>query len=912
MLLTAQELPPVINYLPADYNAGNQNWMITQSSNEFIYVANNKGLLEFNGAQWKLYPTQNESIMRSVKSIDDRVYSGCYMDFGYWQRDAYGAMQYSSIVQNLNVEVKEDEQFWNIIDGDSFVLFQSLSSIYSYNKISQEVVQIVSQPDITKLFRVEDHYYYQVIGQGLFEIVAGKPVLVNESPLIKETSIISMFQYQNKPHFLTVQNDLYILDDNKLLLKIENTIKENISVYSASLLSDGTLMIGTISNGIFNQTIDGKVLYQMDQSDGILNNTSLFTFEDINKNVWIGLDNGVSCLNVDSPYKLFVDQNGTLGTVYTSLFKDGFLYLGTNQGLFVKSNDQQGFKFITGTEGQVWKLKSIGDTIFCGHNSGTFLIENDKATLIAKVPGSWDFQSIVDNELILQGNYSGLYYLHKVNGKWGIRSKLDGFEMSSKDFALIENEIYVNHEYKGVYQLSLTDDLFSIKDIKQIEKLGKGIGSDLVVFNEQLLFAKRDGIYVKSKSNSDFAISEQLSVILKEDDYSSGTMVKTNDNSLWVFTERLVHKISKDNINDGFIIKKIYLSKEMRNEKIGYENVSIVNDDQYLIGSSTGYLLFNEDYEFALDHSVFIDKVYDVNASTYLNLQSSEPIELKPKNNDLKISFNSPVFKGLGHVEYQHRFSNDSDLWSPLTKATAIDLSNLNYGSYKFEVRSSFNNQISNNVAAFDFIIEKPFYATNLAIVCYVLLGILALLAINYYYKWHYRKEEEKALAQQQKELELKNLANQKDLIQLRNEQLNKDIEHRNNELAISTMAMIKKNETLNEIKAELEKVKDATQVKSAKRLVEKNLSSKQDWITFEEAFNNADKDFFKRVKDKHPNLTTGDLRLCVYLRLNLSSKEIAPLLNISPRSVEIKRYRLRKKIDMTAEMDLNEYFINF
>jgi FixJ family two-component response regulator len=79
----------------------------------------------------------------------------------------------------------------------------------------------------------------------------------------------------------------------------------------------------------------------------------------------------------------------------------------------------------------------------------------------------------------------------------------------------------------------------------------------------------------------------------------------------------------------------------------------------------------------------------------------------------------------------------------------------------------------------------------------------------------------------------------------------------------------------------------------------------------FEEAFNNADKDFFKKVKKTHPKLTSNDLRLCMYLRMNLSSKEIAPLLNISPRSIEIKRYRLRKKINRERNINLNDYFIN-
>ena len=105
--------------------------------------------------------------------------------------------------------------------------------------------------------------------------------------------------------------------------------------------------------------------------------------------------------------------------------------------------------------------------------------------------------------------------------------------------------------------------------------------------------------------------------------------------------------------------------------------------------------------------------------------------------------------------------------------------------------------------------------------------------------------------------------------------------------------------------------MKEIQGVKPVVNLINKTLNDVEDWKYFEEAFNHADKDFFKKVKELHPQLTANDLRLCVYLRLNLSSKEIAPLLNISTRSVEIKRYRLRKKIGVDREINLNDYFIN-
>ena len=104
---------------------------------------------------------------------------------------------------------------------------------------------------------------------------------------------------------------------------------------------------------------------------------------------------------------------------------------------------------------------------------------------------------------------------------------------------------------------------------------------------------------------------------------------------------------------------------------------------------------------------------------------------------------------------------------------------------------------------------------------------------------------------------------------------------------------------------------KSLDDVKGVVKLINSNLNNTSDWKLFEEAFNNADKDFLKKIKELNPKLTPNDLKLCAYLRLNLSSKEIAPLLNISVRSVEIKRYRLRKKMELEHEESLVEYILS-
>ena len=107
--------------------------MISQDNKHFVYFANNEGLLEFNGSTWNLYKSPNETIIRSVKVIGNRIYTGCYMEFGFWTRKSNGHLNYTSLSNKIKSKVLDDEQFWNIISYDQWVVFQSLNRIYIYD-----------------------------------------------------------------------------------------------------------------------------------------------------------------------------------------------------------------------------------------------------------------------------------------------------------------------------------------------------------------------------------------------------------------------------------------------------------------------------------------------------------------------------------------------------------------------------------------------------------------------------------------------------------------------------------------------------------------------------------------------------------------------------------------------------------
>ena len=199
-----------------------------------------------------------------------------------------------------------------------------------------------------------------------------------------------------------------------------------------------------------------------------------------------------------------------------------------------------------------------------------------------------------------------------------------------------------------------------------------------------------------------------------------------------------------------------------------------------------------------------------------------------------------------------------------------------------------------------------------MAIIIYIILGIILIKLLLNEYNRYYRKQKEKLIEENNVLLEIKELENEQQLMRLKNEQLSQSVEEINKELAASTMSLNSKNEMLAFIQEDLKNTteSESRSIKSVISTINKNITGKDPWSVFQEAFDKTDKDFLKKVKEIHPSLTANDLRLCAYLRLNLSSKEIAPLLNISVRSVEIKRYRLRKKMDLQHEQGLVEYIL--
>lgn len=912
-LTIAQEISPLKSFLPNDYLADNQNWSISQDEVGVIYIANSAGLLTYNGASWKLYNTPNASAMRSVKVINDRIYVGSYMEFGYYTKNELNELEYTALSNYIKNDILEDEEFWQIEHYKDWILFRSKKRLYFYNLKTKKFKFQTVNTTLNSLSVFDNQIFFHVSKEGIYTVQEGEERLVYSDTLVKNNNVISLFKYQNEL-VVVIDKGIFKLNEyssEPLSENLNNTFT-NTTIYTAIQLNDNLIALGTVSNGLLIFSANGDIKSHITQEGGLTNNTVLSLFQDNGNTIWLGTDVGVNYVNIDASLKIFNDWTGNIGTVYDAIKHNNYTYLGSNQGLFYKPDKNlSDYNIITNTSGQVWTLFNYKGTLFCGHNSGTYIIAKNKATKIADVPGSWLFREVPNHpELLLQGNYDGIHVLKRIDDNWVYQHKIKGFDYSSQFFEIIENKIIVNHEYKGVFELQFNSSLTEFINVKKLDYLLSYQHSGLNKYKNEIYYASKEGFYKYNKKSVKFIRNDSVSTYIN-DDFVSGRMSIT-DGGIWMFGKNELINLKQGQLSNQLEYRKVPFPTTLFSSMKGFQKLTKIDDSNYLVGSSNGYTLIDVNYKRLEKLEVAINEInnFDSQNSFVSKLSMLNDQEFKQNTNGFEISYAAAYYNAMYPIQYQTRLLGRGNTWSDWSTYHKTVYQNLHYGDYSFEVRAKAGEVLSNNTAKFTFNIQKPWYRSILAYTMYLLLLVLLAYFVHFNYKRFYRKQRQRLLERNKRLLALKELKAKEQIMNIEKEQLQRDIDHKNRELAISTMSIIKKNEILGSIKKEL--LSDTSECKNNKviKIINNNINDKKDWKFLEEAFNNADKDFLKKIKDIHPDLTPNDLRFCAYLRLNLSSKEIAPLLNISVRSVEIKRYRLRKKMNLPHEKSLINYIL--
>ncbi|MFH0758702.1 MAG: hypothetical protein V2B15_15545, partial [Bacteroidota bacterium] len=225
--------------------------------------------------------------------------------------------------------------------------------------------------------------------------------------------------------------------------------------------------------------------------------------------------------------------------------------------------------------------------------------------------------------------------------------------------------------------------------------------------------------------------------------------------------------------------------------------------------------------------------------------------------------------------------------------------------NYTFKLKASNADGFwSDEITALQISIKPPFWQTlQIRISGIILLSVFMILGI-YYLKKTISQRKSRVLQSQKEKYE--------------REKLEHELESKNRELATTTMYIVKKNEKLIEVRNMMLMLKEHIRADNKSKFtdiltsIDNDLKNQDNWESFELNFNLIHNNFITRLIEKYPTLSHNDLKICAYMRMNLSSKEIANLLNITPKSLETNRVRMRKRMNLEPGIYLSNYIMRF
>ncbi|MCL1867349.1 MAG: hypothetical protein FWF72_00130, partial [Paludibacter sp.] len=545
--------------------------------------------------------------------------------------------------------------------------------------------------------------------------------------------------------------------------------------------------------------------------------------------------------------------------------------------------------------------------------------------------GVWGVQPVAENpNTIIASTYQGFRLIDKIDGKWSQVRTIYNFPNSCRGFLEddVKNDFWVANVGGEIERVSIDIDKALIIKHKTYKLENSKVGDNNIIqriFGNLVICAEK-GIFMYDRISDAFVPYVQLENMLEKEKYYDFLHIDKLNNFWYVTNSRMKMFAYKNGKYAANAVDWGFYNNLIEN----FENINFLDSNNAVLAVEKGFVKINinQKPDIQTAKNIFVKHIFSTkNEKTIDYYIENEQITIPYSHNSINILFGATDFANAYNLRYSYRLTGklvgQNDEWTQQTNKTTKEYTNLSEGSYIFEIKAfTDDNQTNAITTSVRFRILPPWYRSILAYMIYLL--IFSAL-IFYLYKKIISKQKniirqkEQKLQRQSKIHEKEQLLKDQTINQLQNENLKKDLNYKTQELSGYVLNLIRKNEILENVKKDVlsisKAIDEGKQPSAIKQKIVKltsqineNIDHDDDFEVFKSNFNLVHKDFFTTLDQRFAGLSRNEKVLCAYLKMNLSSKEIASLQNISLRGVEINRYRLRRKLNLERETNLTDF----
>ena len=752
------------NYSYMEYDHHPQNWGMAQAKNGIIYVANQAGVLEFDGVSWRVIGIPTYSTVRSL-AIDENgtVYIGGIGEIGYLKADEKGVLQYVSLMDRLEENKRNFTDVWRTVATKEEIYFSTFEFLFRWDLKRKQMKTWKSTHRFLYPFIVEGELFIHQQKVGLMQMVNDSLKLLPGGEIFTEAAgtifMIVPYDAGNNSQTLLIGTRLkgFFLYDGKSMMpfstEVDDYLRDKIASHGVRLLG-GDFALATRRGGLVAMDPHGRLKYIFDKNYGLQDDTVYYVFEDIGGNLWICLSKGISKIEYSSPISIYDERANLSGLVLSVVKHHSKLYVGTVNGVYYLESPFK-FHLIPGISSSCWNLCSVDDSLFAATSEGVFHIKKDILEIVIDDSSFVLLPSLYNPSRIWCGTKNGLVVLLRESGKWKEEYRIENINQEIR--SLVEDKkgnIWAGTLTGSVFKLDFVDDVKDVIVNKYDISHGLPDGDIYVSWAAgHIIFATQRGIFRFDEKKKKFIPDDTLGAGFSGGPGSKpiSRLVEDKNKNIWFHSQsRNYYAIPAT--GESFTVS----SRPLLRIPMSQVNSIYPDPDGKVIwfAGFDGIIRYDTTVKknYQQDFKTFIRTVrvndsrifYGYEHNTGKAAKDLIPI-LGYKARNIYFDFAAPYFEAETETQYQYILEGYDKDWSAWSKIPHRNYINLDPGLYTFRVRAKNIYGHFGTDDVFQFKILLPWYSTWWAFLSYAsLLFILMYLIVKWQRSIRLEKEKQR------------------------------------------------------------------------------------------------------------------------------------------------------------------------